>query len=72
MNNQPAASKGVYFTTDPKMIRLCRQLEAAPEWIKDKAVRYAIRVANKDPKLQRLIELRDKGFISPEEFWRRM
>lgn len=83
MNNQPAANDGGYppctFTddgrllvTDPKMIDFCKKLETAPEWVKDKAVRYAIRVVNKDPKLQRLIELRDKGFISNQEFWRRM
>lgn len=72
MNYQPAANDGGYIVTDPKMTHLCKQLETAPEWMKDKFLRYLIRLVNNDPKLPHLIELRDKGFISNQEFWRRM
>lgn len=72
MNNQPAANDGGYIVTDPRMIRLFKQMETAPEWVKDKVLRYMIRFVNNDPKVHRLIDLRDKGFISHEEFMRRM
>ena len=72
MNDRVAANDGGYIITNPMMIRLAKQLETAPEWVKDKVVRYMIRAVNNDPKLQRLIELRDKGYISPEEFLRQM
>lgn len=72
MNDRVAANEGGYAVTDPKMIHICQQLETAPEWAKDRFLRYAIRLTNNDPKLSRLIELRDKGFISNQEFWRRM
>lgn len=71
MDDQPTPRQWAYVT-DPLMLEMCRIMEGQPEWFKRKILRYMIRFVNKDPKLQRLIELRDKGYISIHEFLRLM
>lgn len=72
MNAEPAANDDGYLVTDPKLVYVAEKMKAMTPWMQTQFLRFVLRLRNNDPKLQRQIELRDKGFISHEEFWRRM
>lgn len=49
--------------------RLLDEFRSAPDWKKKKIHRMLTLLQNNSPRMNRLIDLHDHGFISDSQFW---
>lgn len=67
----PVSPVGV-TVTNPDIIKLVETYRSLPEAWRPGFVRCGIRLLNNDPKVRRLMEMRDRGQISAAQFFSMM
>lgn len=58
--------------TDPDIIKIVEAYRSLPEAWRPGFIRCGIRLLNNDPKVRRLMEMRDRGQISEAQFFSMM
>ena len=69
---QSVPVRHVAHTTSYNEAEFIEKWQRLSPWYRGRFMRFLIRLRNEDPKVFRLIKLRDEGFISTEEMFRRM